>query len=146
MSHKNWQKENKNFKLKISNCNFKHQTKYLYRGNKIYFSSSIFTCSSLLYKSKRDSHRPKYTLFFYSILIETTHKPSKVAASKVFFSSVYVIDATCFHESFLFQLITGRYYFLIKDSRHFEIFQPPCCSFPWNKCFVISLYFTLYAK
>ena len=37
---------------------------------------------------------------FYSVQIETTHKPSKVAAAKNVFSSVYVIDATCLDECF----------------------------------------------
>ena len=38
--------------------------------------------------------------FFYSVRIETTHKPSKVPAAKFFFSNVYVIDATYFDECF----------------------------------------------
>ena len=42
-----------------------------------------------------------------------THKPSKEAAAKNFFSSLYVIDATCFEidECFLFHVTTGRRYF-----------------------------------
>ena len=48
---------------------------------------------------------------FYSVQIETTHKPSKVAAAKIYFFSVYVIDATCFDECFLIHVITGRRFF-----------------------------------
>ena len=40
-----------------------------------------------------------------------THKPSKVAAAKNVFSSVHVIDATCFNECFWFHVITWRRYF-----------------------------------
>ena len=59
-------------------------------------------------KCKEDSYRPKYTTsFFYSVSKETTHKTSKVAATKNFSSSVYVVDTTCFDECFLFHLITG---------------------------------------
>ena len=43
---------------------------------------------------------------FYPALKETTHKPLEVAAAKIFFSSMRVID-----ECFLFHVITGRHYF-----------------------------------
>ena len=51
---------------------------------------------------------------FYGIWKETARKPSKVAASKNFFSSVYVADTTCFDECFLFDVITERYDILYK--------------------------------
>ena len=54
--------------------------------------------------------------FFCSLGKERTHKPSKVAAAKTFFSSVYVIDTTCFDECFFFHVITRRHYFLYKFS------------------------------
>ena len=50
--------------------------------------------------------------FFCSVRIEKTYKTSKVAAAKLFCSSVYVIDASCFNECLLFHVITGRHYFL----------------------------------
>ena len=37
-----------------------------------------------------------------------THKPLKAAATKNFSFSMYVIDATCFYECFLFHVITGK--------------------------------------
>ena len=36
--------------------------------------------------------------------------------SVISFSSVYIIDKTCFDECFLFHVITGRHYFLHKFS------------------------------
>ena len=47
--------------------------------------------------------------FFYSVQIETTHKPLKEAAAKNCFSNVYVINATCFDECFLSVVISGRH-------------------------------------
>ena len=41
-----------------------------------------------------------------------SHKPLKVAAAKKSFPSVFIIDATCFDECFLFHVITGRHHFL----------------------------------
>ena len=43
----------------------------------------------------------KVEKFFYSIWIETTLKPSKVAAGKKIFSSVFVTDVICLDECFL---------------------------------------------
>ena len=45
-------------------------------------------------------------MFFYTVRIKTTHKPSKVAAVRIFFSIVHVIDETCFDDCFLFHAIT----------------------------------------
>ena len=45
---------------------------------------------------------------FYSVRIKTTHKPSKEVAAKNFFSSVYVIGATCFDEFFLSHVIIEK--------------------------------------
>ena len=44
---------------------------------------------------------------FYSVWKERSHKPLKLAAAKKSFSSVYIIDTTCFGEFFLFHVITG---------------------------------------
>ena len=35
----------------------------------------------------------------------------KVAAAKIFFSSVHVTEITCFDEYFVFHVITGKYCF-----------------------------------
>ena len=58
------------------------------------------------------------------------------------FSSVYVIDATCFDECFLFHVIAGRRYFFSKLDVTVRFFQPAYCRFLWNKCFERSPYFT----
>ena len=52
-----------------------------------------------------------YYKFFYNARKETNPKTSKVATAKTFFSSVYVIVATCFNKCFLFHEITGRHCF-----------------------------------
>ena len=50
--------------------------------------------------------------FSYSLQKEMSQKPSKVAAAKTYFSSVYVIDTACFDECFFFYLRTARHCFL----------------------------------
>ena len=49
---------------------------------------------------------------FHFVQIETTHKPSKVALAKTFFSSEYVTDVTWFSAGLLFYVITVKHYFL----------------------------------
>ena len=60
----------------------------------------------------------------------------------MFFSIVYVIDATCFDKCFLFHVIAGRRYFSWKFVVTVRFFQPPHCRFLSNKCFERSPYFT----
>ena len=50
--------------------------------------------------------------FSYSLQKERSQKPSKVAAAKTYFSSVYVIDTACFDKCFFFYLRTARHCFL----------------------------------
>ena len=57
---------------------------------------------------------------------------------------MYVIDATCFDECFLFHVIAGRRYFFSEFVVTVRFFQPPYCRFLWNKCFERSPYFTLH--
>ena len=79
-------------------------------------SNLISTCrnlSLLLIKSKQYlfgrlfSRNKKKTKVHYKFielyLKKKTHKPPKAAAAKNLSSSVYVIDATCFDECFLFR-------------------------------------------
>ena len=75
-----------------------------------FHKQSLFGCLfSLKTKNTRtDQSAPQV---FYSIRIETTRKPSKEAAAKNVFSSVYVIDATCLDECFLSHVISRRRYF-----------------------------------
>ena len=47
----------------------------------------------------------------FTVLKQTTHRTSKVAAEKNIFSSVNLIGATCFNKCFLFYLIIGRHCF-----------------------------------
>ena len=69
----------------------------------------LFGC--LFFRNEKKTHTEQSTQ--QVILLrrnETTHKPSKVAAAKNFFSSVYVIDTNCF-KCFLFHVITEKHYF-----------------------------------
>ena len=74
---------------------------------------------------------------------ERTHKPLKIAAGKNIFSSVYVIDITCFGECFLFHVITGKHCFYKSFSLTWGLFQPSYCCVLWNNCFKRSSYFAL---
>ena len=60
------------------------------------------------------------------------------------FSSIYVIDATCFDECFLFHVIAGSHYFWQMFVVTLRFFQPPFCSFLWNTYFERSPYFTYF--
>ena len=44
----------------------------------------------------------------YYVSKSTSHEPLKVAAAKMSFPSVFIIDATCFDESFSFHVITAN--------------------------------------
>ena len=77
-------------------------------------------------KTHGDQSMPK---IFHSVWKETTHKSSKVAATKSIFST----DTTYFDQCFLFHAITGRHYFLYKFNVTLSFFfQPPCCCVLWN--------------
>ena len=85
-------------------------------------------------------YRPKYTSgFFYSVRIETTHKPSKEAAAKNFFPIVYVLDATCFDEYILSYVTDGRRYFFLKPCRYLEIFSTAILLFSLKQVFCYLL-------
>ena len=60
----------------------------------------------------------------------------------MFFTSAYVIDATCFDECFLFHVIPGRLYFFSKFVVTVRFLQPPYCRFLSDKYFERSPYFT----
>ena len=54
------------------------------------------------------------TKVYYKFLLwlkRATHESSKVAVVKQLFSGVCVMGATCFDESFLFSVTTGRHCF-----------------------------------
>ena len=63
---------------------------------------------SALLKQRRLIQTKVDVKFCYSVQIEMTYRPLKVAAAaaKKTFSSVYAIDATCFNECFLFHVVT----------------------------------------
>ena len=70
---------------------------------------------------------------FYFVWKETSHKPLKVATAETFFPSVYTIGTACFHECFLFHVITERHilYKFIDTQRFFITTMLVCslCSF-----------------
>ena len=62
-------------------------------------------------KEEKNSKKKKKKIFykfFYSLWKGRTHKPSKVAATKTFLFSVYVVGTICFNKCFLFHMITKR--------------------------------------
>ena len=59
----------------------------------------------LFSRNTKKTHTDQSILqFFYSVRMKTTFKPSKIAAAKLLFSSVYVIDTTCPDECFFFHI------------------------------------------
>ena len=82
-----------------------------YRKLNLPLTSSIYFVFLPLEIQKRLEQTKVYHAFSYFVWKETTHKPLKVAAAKILFSSVYVIATTCFDECFLFYVITGIQYF-----------------------------------
>ena len=64
-----------------------------------------------------------------------THNPSKEAAAKKFFSSVYVIGATYFNEYFLSHVKSGRCYFFLKACHDLQIFSTAIVLFSFKQAF-----------
>ena len=62
-----------------------------------------------------------------------THKPSKVAAAKMLFSSVYVIDATCF--DVFCSMNCWKTLFFLKVCRYCEIFTTTILLFSFKQVF-----------
>ena len=103
-----------------------HQTKYLHVGNQIYFTRAVFTWSYLLYKSKEDSYRPKYTLIFLLCPNRNDSRTFKTSSCKKNVSP----DATCFvRQMFFVPCDNWKTLYFLNVCRYFEIFQPPCCCF-----------------
>ena len=61
-------------------------------------------------KEEKNSKKKKrkYSTSFFTLWKGRTHKPSKVAATKTFLFSVYVVGTICFNKCFLFHMITKR--------------------------------------
>ena len=73
--------------------------------------NNIYLIFSSLEMQERLIQTKVYYQLFYSVWKEKSHKSLKVAAAKKSFSSVYIIDTTCFGKCFLFHVIAGRHYF-----------------------------------
>ena len=82
-----------------------------FRKLNLLLSSSIYFVFLPLEMQKRLKQTKVCHAFSYFVWKETTHKPLKVAAANILFSSVYVIGTTCFDECFSFYVITKRHYF-----------------------------------
>ena len=110
--HKNRRKLNQHSQLlflKI-NLHLDNQTKYL---NFLPVTSIHLVSSSV--EMQRLVQTKVYYKLCYCVWKETSHKLLKVAAAKMFFLSVFIIDTTCFDECFfLLHVITGRHCFLCK--------------------------------
>ena len=76
----------------------------------LFFIKSISLVFSFREMQRRLMWTKLYNKCFYSTWIETSHKPSEVAAAKDFLPNVYVIGTACFDECFLFHVIIGRHY------------------------------------
>ena len=76
----------------------------------LFFIKSISLVFSFREMQRRLMRTKLCNKCFYSTWIETSHKPSKVAAAKDFLPNVYVIGTACFDECFLFHVIIGRHY------------------------------------
>ena len=74
-------------------------------------TNSIYVVFLPLEMRRKLKQTKGYHTFFQFVSKERTHKPFKAAASKTFFSSVYIIGRTCFDECFLFHVRNGRHYF-----------------------------------
>ena len=66
----------------------------------IYFLQTVFIRSSLLWKVKEDSHKPRYTRSFSRCLKRIDSQNLKSSSS-----SVYAIGTTCLDNDFLFHVI-----------------------------------------
>ena len=78
-----------------------------------------------------------YNKLFYPVSKEAS-QTFKSRAAKKYFPSVFIIDATCFDECFLFYVITGHSIFYTNLLYPRGLVQPPCCCILWNKCFARS--------
>ena len=95
-------------------CNpldYQKQSRGRWKLNSLLINIIYLVVSSLEMQRRLIQTKVHYKIF-YSISKETTHKPSKVAATENFSSNMYVIVTTCFSECFLFHMITGRHCFL----------------------------------
>ena len=81
-----------------------------YRKLNLPLTSSIYFVFLPLEMQKRLKQTKVCHAFSYFVWKETTHKPLKVAAANILFSSVYVIGTACFDECFSFSVITKRHY------------------------------------
>ena len=92
-------------------------------------------------KVKEGSYRLKYTSIF--LICPNLNDPQTFKSS----SWKYFFIAFCFDECFLFQVITGRCYFLEKVCRYCEVFSTVILSFFFKKkCFERSPYSMLSPK
>ena len=137
-------KHNQHFKLLFFKINLHFGTsEYISTYGKLNLLpiNSIFW-SSLLEKCKEDWSRPNYTTSFpYPVLKEASYKPLKIAAAKKSFTSVFIIDTTCFVECFSCHVITANSIFYTNLLLPRGLVQPPCCCVLSNKCFERSLHF-----
>ena len=109
---KNRRKHSQLFKQLFSRINSHFGTSNQISANRklnILLINSIYLLLSFFRYVEKTHADQSICKIFYGASKERTHKPSKVAAAKNFFSSVYVIDTTCFVKYFLFHVrITSR--------------------------------------
>ena len=144
--HENMWKHNQNFELLffMINLHFTHKTNYLHIEKQLYFPKTVFMWSYFLWKFKEESYTPGILHFFQFAWKEMTHKLSREATAKVFFSPVCIL---LLHLApinvFLFHVINQRHCFLWKSIDTLMSLQPPCSCTLWSKWFGRSSYFIL---
>ena len=90
--------------------------------------------SSLEMKRKPIQTKAVYK-FLSSVSKETTHKPSKVAAEKNLLSSMHVINTKLFWWMLFIPFGNWKSMLFVIVFVPLRLFQPPYCSFLWDKCF-----------
>ena len=110
------------------------KTKFTF--NKQYFSGLLFSRNAK--KTRIDQGILQAFLLF---LKKTPHETLKVAAAKNSFPSVFIINTTCFDQSFLFHVITANSIFYINKSLPRGLMQPSCYCVLSNKCLERSPHF-----
>ena len=71
----------------------------------------IYICVSLLWISREDSHRPKYTANILTLSEKKRFKNRQKGQPEKSFSNVYIVGTICFGKCFLFHLIAGKHSF-----------------------------------
>ena len=137
-------KHNQHFKLLFFKINLHFGTsEYISTYGKLNLLriNSIF----LVFPSWKMQRRLIQTKLCYKLSLSSLKRSVlqtfKIAAAKKSFTSVFIIDTTCFVECFSCHVITANSIFYTNLLLPRGLVQPPCCCVLSNKCFERSLHF-----